>query len=161
MKQCFKCKEIKDLTEFYKHPAMADGYVNKCKECNKLDIQKNYIDNRGEKLAYDHYRHRYSIPRIFNHRYAGIKTRCTKVRSSNGKPYRVHGTKYLNKQQWLEWCYSKNNYKKFISIYNNWVQSGFNNKLTPSIDRINNNLGYQSNNLQWLTTQENCIKHTK
>ncbi len=36
-KQCFRCKEIKLLGQFYKHPDMPDGHVNKCKECNKID----------------------------------------------------------------------------------------------------------------------------
>lgn len=42
-KQCFKCSEIKDLTDFYKHPQMPDGRVNKCKECNKNDVKENYL----------------------------------------------------------------------------------------------------------------------
>lgn len=47
-KSCFKCGAVKPLTDFYKHKAMADGHVNKCKECNKKDVR----DNRKDKIDY-------------------------------------------------------------------------------------------------------------
>jgi len=51
IKRCFKCGETKPLSAFYPHPKMADGHVNKCKECNKNDVREN------RKLKLEHYRH--------------------------------------------------------------------------------------------------------
>lgn len=44
-KKCFKCGRILPLDEFYKHPQMADGHLNKCKDCTKNDVHKKYLDN--------------------------------------------------------------------------------------------------------------------
>ena len=44
-KTCFKCKAVLTVDMFYRHPRMADGRVNKCKECNKADVRANYRAN--------------------------------------------------------------------------------------------------------------------
>jgi hypothetical protein len=59
-KKCFKCKAVKSLEEFYKHPRMEDGHVNKCKECNKKDVTANRNKNIEKFRAYD--RERAKIP---------------------------------------------------------------------------------------------------
>ena len=47
-KKCFKCKDEKLIAEFYAHPKMADGYLNKCISCTKKDTE-----NRINKLKAD------------------------------------------------------------------------------------------------------------
>src|ERR1700760_3015968 len=43
MKICFKCLLTKSIDEFYKHPAMSDGHLNKCKSCTKEDTKSREI----------------------------------------------------------------------------------------------------------------------
>lgn len=55
-KTCFKCHKTLPLEAFYKHSAMADGHLNKCKECTKADVKEHRNNNLEKVREYDRLR---------------------------------------------------------------------------------------------------------
>ena len=52
-KTCFKCKETKDVTKFYKHRSAVDGRFGKCKSCTKNDVTANRLKRIDFYREYD------------------------------------------------------------------------------------------------------------
>jgi hypothetical protein len=65
-KICFKCGKEKPLEDFYKHLKMADGRLNKCKECTKKEARaiETAIRNTPDGLEKDRFRHREKYYRL-------------------------------------------------------------------------------------------------
>lgn len=55
-KRCFKCQQVKPLTDFYHHPRMADGHLNKCKLCTRVDSLIQRAKKDEHRLAYERQR---------------------------------------------------------------------------------------------------------
>jgi len=58
MKICYKCNKQKPLSEFYKHSAMQDGYLGKCKDCARTDVKNNRIKREEYYQEYDKLRYK-------------------------------------------------------------------------------------------------------
>lgn len=93
MRTCTKCKETKDLDNFYNHPTKSGEKIWRCKECMKF-YSKNY------KLSNSEYCKEYERSR--NNTINRINTRKKYSKTEHGKEA-IHksSTKY-----------SKNNFKK-------------------------------------------------
>jgi hypothetical protein len=65
-KVCFKCGEMKSLSEYYKHSGTKDGLLGKCKTCTKADSKKQNDINTSnpEGLEKERERHRSKYHRL-------------------------------------------------------------------------------------------------
>ena len=66
-KKCFKCGSILPLSEFYKHPEMADGYLGKYKACTRKDVIENRRANTGYYREYDRKRFHEPVRRAYSY----------------------------------------------------------------------------------------------
>ena len=52
-KECRECGVAKPLSEFYAHNRMADGHLNKCKDCVKSRVKTHRAENPEQHSAYE------------------------------------------------------------------------------------------------------------
>ena len=84
MKPCIKCGEVLPLSQFYRHPQMADGHLNKCKTCTKADVANHRKANLDKIRAYD--RQRGKTPE----RKAHVQRVVKKYREQNPERYKAN-----------------------------------------------------------------------
>lgn len=60
----------------------------------------------------------------------------------------------LDKEEFYNWSLNDEDYKL---LFWQWVESDYNLKLSPSIDRKNHLIGYTLSNIRWVTFEFNSL----
>jgi hypothetical protein len=118
---------------------------------NKADWQRERRKQNGYK---DQNKYRKTLKGYMVYAYNGMLQR-TKPSSSDAA-YR--GLPLLSNQEFREFTLNNQDYHR---LFNNWVESGYNHKLSPSIDRIESTKGYTLDNIRWVTHSVNSSLGSK
>lgn len=133
MKDKKKCSKCKNLKSFNEFSKCKDGLRSDCKNCNNKASREYSKTKDG------------LITRIYGNQ-----------RDSSRK--RKHSLPSYTNQELKNWLFDQN---LFHELYDNWVKSDFDIRLTPSVDRKKDNLPYSLDNIQLMTWDENYIKSRK
>lgn len=82
--------------------------------------------------------------------YRNMKSRIDGVQAA--KYHLYEGKPLLEKETFYAWARSQGEFHK---LFEAWEQSGYDRKLTPSVDRIDSSEGYLLWNMEWVTHSEN------
>lgn len=128
MKTCKDCGKELPFSSFRKKPSNKDGYEIRCKECR--NIRYNKADPRRV------------FAKIYNSQVANSVTRN-------------HPAPDYTLDQLKDWVDSQ---PHAYNLWQNYVNSGYDNKLRPSVDRLDDSKPYRLNNIQLITWNENRQK---
>jgi hypothetical protein len=82
--------------------------------------------------------------------YRNMKSRISGIQKEKAHLYK--GKFLLDKKDFYSWSITQDS---FNNLFNKWVENNYDRKLTPSVNRINPKLGYELNNIEWITHSEN------
>lgn len=104
-KVCFKCGRSLDLSMFYRHSLMADGHLNKCKDCTRKDVHGNYMEKIQDPLFIEGERARGREK--YNRLYKGVPKKY-RLRSGGTRRYfENRGYSFSEDEELHHWNYNE------------------------------------------------------
>ena len=82
--------------------------------------------------------------------YRNMESRITGIQKL--KHHLYAGKELLSRQDFYDWATSN---PDFMPLFQAWEESNYDQRLTPSVDRIDSSKGYTVENMRWLTHSEN------
>lgn len=82
--------------------------------------------------------------------YRNMQSRICGVQKQ--KHHLYAGKSLLTRDEFYKWAYNSSD---FHVLFMNWEESGYDRKWTPTVDRVDSNMGYSIDNMQWVTHSEN------
>jgi hypothetical protein len=85
--------------------------------------------------------------------YRNMKSRTCGIQKKKSHLYL--GLSLVEKELFYDWAL---NSELFHSMFLEWETANYSRKLTPTVDRVDSSIGYELNNMQWLTHSDNSKK---
>lgn len=150
MKTCSKCKKEKPLSDYYKDKRTHDGLYSGCKKCH-LSVKSV----KGSTAKYGRI-FRQNLRQNPNPKDVAKYLFDAMYRRLLYSPYYANRKCGYSLNEFERWV--KKNWNSYLSLHKVWLESGFKRSLAPTIDRIDNKIDYQLDNLQFLSLSENLRK---
>jgi predicted lactoylglutathione lyase len=128
MKTCIDCNTCKPFTDFVPKASCKDGYEPRCRKCRSIKYNK-------------------STPALL----------CKKIYNTQllNSMRREHAAPTYNLTELTLWVVTQ---PQFSSMFADWEATGYAINKTPSVDRVDDNVGYTLDNIQLLTWEDNRLK---
>lgn len=139
IRKCTGCNLVKPISEYHKK---LDSFDTKCNTCISERDKLSYIKNKARVKERASEYHKTKIGLI-------VSIHSNQKSSSI---QRGHEMPLYSRIELSDWMLSKD---EFHVMFKEWEDSGFNSELTPSIDRINDYLGYSFENIRITTWKLN------
>jgi hypothetical protein len=137
--RCSTCGDEKPDTDFYRPP--------RCRTCDNAYMRERR--RRTEDSATKRYEK--TLNGFLMRAYRNMKSRIAGIQSKKAHLYA--GKSLMSREDFYAW--SQGN-EDFLRLFTAWVVSGYERRISPSVDRIDATRGYEIGNIRWVTFSENC-----
>lgn len=119
-----------------------------------MDKHEEYLRKQRERRAANNYadtkRYEKTVNGFLMRKYRNMESRIKGIQWQKHHLYK--GKELLSREEFYQWAKSC---PEFYKLFEAWKQSGYERKLSPSVDRIDSSKGYEVGNMEWVTHSEN------